>query len=641
MYEHGHSSTAGAGPVRGPDRRPAAPGATPHGGLHALQRGAGNAAVVQMLRRAGHAFAADAHQHGPGCGHGGERPAVQRSAVHDVLRSAGKPLDEPTRTDMEARLGADFSDVRVHSDAAAKASAAEVGARAYTSGSHVVIGDGGADRHTLAHELTHVIQQRQGPVAGTDDGSGLKVSDPSDRFEREAEATAHRVLSGPAPDAPGTAAPETSAPTAGTPGDGIQRYASGRVKSLVSEQGEGPHFESQSPQGVLVPDPERTSKHSVDHLGVRTHDPFQQDVAEETGVEPPPGQLGLPLRVAGDGTLAVHDTEREPKEFYATQAVVDASNEALWGADGVGSKYRLVTRGAQISVENPADGRPVVLKRVQPEARDNPRNAESGFANLMKSECIDVARELMGGGRDTDVVLTGQEPRPWGDGTVDALAGGLADGVGAPQAATPERYGGALREHPDEMDTASAALGVNKAAAPAVGEGYTTVSLGQTEKLDFAGSATPTERPQDIWGFHFAGVAALSADGQDRVTLENYTRTANSGDALKELLPRLVEEFRTKTAIPLLRPGGKTPPTGFEMDRLNKLLRELSGSAARAGEEFRRLSEAKEEWNSKWFFRMYGSGAGQTFHEQQYDNGRGDFVNPLTLRVRKRPPAAT
>ncbi|MFD0392147.1 DUF4157 domain-containing protein [Streptomyces nogalater] len=41
---------------------------------------------------------------------------------------------------METRLGADFSDVRVHMDAAAQASAADIGARAYTSGSHVVIG---------------------------------------------------------------------------------------------------------------------------------------------------------------------------------------------------------------------------------------------------------------------------------------------------------------------------------------------------------------------------------------------------------------------------------------------------------------------------------------------------------------------
>jgi uncharacterized protein DUF4157 len=141
--------------------------------LH-LQRTLGNAAVARMI--------------------GDEPEEVQRSAVHGVLRSPGRPLDEPVRADMEARFGADFSDVRLHTGPAAQRSATEIGARAYTSGNHIVIGEGGADSHTLAHELTHVVQQRSGPVAGTDNGNGLKVSDPSDRFEREAEATAKRVM---------------------------------------------------------------------------------------------------------------------------------------------------------------------------------------------------------------------------------------------------------------------------------------------------------------------------------------------------------------------------------------------------------------------------------------------------------------
>ncbi|MFK0096831.1 DUF4157 domain-containing protein [Streptomyces sp. NPDC091040] len=150
-----------------------------------VQRTLGNAAALHLLRRA--------REEPP------EQPAVQRSAVHDVLNGSGRPLEASLRAEMESRLGADFSDVRVHDDAAARASAAGVGARAYTSGHHVVIGEGGADKHTLAHELTHVIQQRQGPVSGSDNGSGLRVSDPSDRFERAAEANAHRVMRGAAP----------------------------------------------------------------------------------------------------------------------------------------------------------------------------------------------------------------------------------------------------------------------------------------------------------------------------------------------------------------------------------------------------------------------------------------------------------
>jgi hypothetical protein len=49
----------------------------------------------------------------------------------------------------------------------------------------------------LAHELTHVVQQRSGPVDGTATGTGVRVSDPSDRFEREAAATAERAMSAP------------------------------------------------------------------------------------------------------------------------------------------------------------------------------------------------------------------------------------------------------------------------------------------------------------------------------------------------------------------------------------------------------------------------------------------------------------
>ena len=126
----------------------------------ALQRSIGNAAVSRTLQQ-------PLHRHGAACGHQQTGPArVQRAAVHDVLASPGQPLPAPVQEEMQARLGADFSRVRVHTDAAARASAADLGARAYTSGSHVVIGDGGADKHTLAHELTHAIQQRTCPRRG-------------------------------------------------------------------------------------------------------------------------------------------------------------------------------------------------------------------------------------------------------------------------------------------------------------------------------------------------------------------------------------------------------------------------------------------------------------------------------------------
>jgi len=110
---------------------------------------------------------------------------------------------------MEGRLGHSFSDVRVHTGEAAHNSAMSVNAHAYTVGSNIVFQrdkyDPGSDagRTMIAHELTHVVQQRTGPVDGTATGTGVRVSDPSDRFEREAAATAERAMS--APVAPSTA----------------------------------------------------------------------------------------------------------------------------------------------------------------------------------------------------------------------------------------------------------------------------------------------------------------------------------------------------------------------------------------------------------------------------------------------------
>src|SRR3954469_8875104 len=128
----------------------------------------------------------------------------RESPVQNVVRSAGTPLPDDVRADMEGRLGHDFGDVRIHNDGAAEASARAVNAHAYTVGSHIAFQRSAYDpssdsgRTTLAHELTHVVQQRNGPVDGTEAPGGIRVSDPSDRFEREASATAAQAVAMPA-----------------------------------------------------------------------------------------------------------------------------------------------------------------------------------------------------------------------------------------------------------------------------------------------------------------------------------------------------------------------------------------------------------------------------------------------------------
>ncbi|WP_405190618.1 eCIS core domain-containing protein [Streptomyces anulatus] len=198
-------------------------------GMGLLQRTAGNGALGAMVQRARSGAAAPAEQ-AEQTGDTGQAEE-QRSPVHDVVSSGGSPLDTDTRTDMESRMGADFSDVRVHHDSAAHESAKGVGAHAYTVGNNVVFQRDAYDpgspqgRTTLAHELTHVIQQRNGPVEGTEAPGGIRVSDPSDRFEREAVANADRVLSDPAPETAPAAPVSAPAPTTASAASAVQRAA--------------------------------------------------------------------------------------------------------------------------------------------------------------------------------------------------------------------------------------------------------------------------------------------------------------------------------------------------------------------------------------------------------------------------------
>ncbi len=95
---------------------------------------------------------------------------LQPAGGNGVVPSCGEPLDQRTRHSMEQRFAEDFSQVRIHSDSQAATAAGNAGARAFTIGNNIVFGEGryaptsGDGRQLLAHELTHVVQQRRGAI---------------------------------------------------------------------------------------------------------------------------------------------------------------------------------------------------------------------------------------------------------------------------------------------------------------------------------------------------------------------------------------------------------------------------------------------------------------------------------------------
>ncbi|WP_127792215.1 DUF4157 domain-containing protein [Agromyces sp. LHK192] len=207
-----------------------------------LQRDAGNSAVSGLVAEQEDEHAG--HDHG-----------AERSPVLDVVQGGGgSPLESGVRDDMESRLGADFSDVRVHTGSDAHASAQSVGAHAYTVGNNVVFQRDAFDtsstagRTTLAHELTHVMQQRSGPVDGTPSGGGVSVSDPGDRYEVAASENAARVMSEPAPIQRET---DASAPGAAA---SVQREGEEEepVQGSFVQREEAPEEEEEAVQGSFV-----------------------------------------------------------------------------------------------------------------------------------------------------------------------------------------------------------------------------------------------------------------------------------------------------------------------------------------------------------------------------------------------------
>ena len=520
------------------------------------------------------------------------RPSVVPARpVQDVLRGSGQPLTAGLREEMQARLGTDFSQVRVHTDSAARASAADVGARAYTSGSHIVIGDGGADKRTLAHELTHVIQQRQGPVPGADHGDGFRVSDPSDTYEKAAEANAARVMQIPLSRHPQAAAQTSNQPTPAaeetvsadrqitTPATPalaaapIQRYTidkggnterrwriSQNRKMAVPDGGETKDFYATADVIASANSALLAKKSAV--------------VLQQNGAAPP--DLGIPdlfkvepvmvltvfecIEVASQitGNKIDHNIFR-PEEGKASSRRFNAYSDAypyphLLTQEGAtpatltrqladDATYRFVwtpTKGEKVTIDSSEEGEAV---EELTKAGMKPAAATALLKVIEKKVPRPAEQQLVIDRAQAEGILEDENKfketgGKYGTDRIKQIAE-LVEG---------DIKQGKLSGSYGNMDASSTLkmerkFGVNTRAKPEVGEAYAIYS---------------TIESKGKWNFHFAAVVAR--DGDDAVTLENYNRAGSTLSA---------EESRN----------------------------------------------AEKKFIESYYFAMYGSGEGQSFHD--------------------------
>ena len=118
------------------------------------------------------------------------------SAKIQSKRGTGQKLSDRNLQQYSQQFGRDMSDVHVHTDSESDSISRSLNARAFTIGSDVFLtkgidpDGGGRDAQTMAHELTHVVQQ-----GGHASSGRLKLGAADTAQEHEAEFTARREFS--------------------------------------------------------------------------------------------------------------------------------------------------------------------------------------------------------------------------------------------------------------------------------------------------------------------------------------------------------------------------------------------------------------------------------------------------------------
>ena len=569
---------------------------------------------------------------------GWSRARVAPPGTPHVAAATGT-LPASLRRGLESLSGLDLGDVRVHANSSRPAA---VDALAFAQGRDIHLAPG-QERH-LPHEAWHVVQQRQGRVRPTGCVGSERVND-DERLECEADAMGRRALITPGLTGNGGMRSERAAGRDGAgPASPLQRYRKSTKTYTTSNTGPNvAHmFTSQSIDPV-----------------VNAANELRHDLRHETRPS---------LYFSDDRTLAINKAkQREAREFYAAPAVIVESNRRL---TKVGSAVQLVDNPA-VTVTPPGVGA-TPLRMVKPSIQNLAGTVVGDAASFGTAICIDVAMKVMGnltGSRYTRAIF--QSPATMskhledfvvddtGASPVYQLANFVAQGPGgvAPSAAevhtamtadedlqaSDPAYGS--KTSSTRRIARARQLAINQFASPKVGEGFATFS-------------TRPRRGRKTWGYHYAGVVARSADGHDWVTLENYNRSGDIKRLAETVYRRVLKQNRQVVLdkIDQLKQAQSTMSADawgsdmryFELEDLQAKLtsenvfrklrevlvaiRENAGSdRANAENDFQRLLDT--DANRKWFFHLYGSTKGQSFHEQAVKSGY--FMNPLTLRVSK------
>ncbi len=278
-----------------------------------------------------------------------EESSVKTTSISDQLNASkggGQPMDNRTQAEMSNGFGADFSNVRVHTDANAVQMSRDLGAQAFANGSDIYFNEGKYDpesdsgKHLLAHELTHTIQQgasgnaiskkeeegnvtgETNPAAPTNDPFFVPVERNGESTQENARAVEHQLekeTQQAASEVPVKASIEKGKPTVLEPqqsadasaGDGVElkEEAGGQeadVSTLVADAG--------PEQGGQAANPSPAGQKPVegDAAGAGESKKEQEGEAQASEVDPVGTAVALPPLEPDPAVQSIEQLNNQP-----------------------------------------------------------------------------------------------------------------------------------------------------------------------------------------------------------------------------------------------------------------------------------------------------------------------------------------
>ena len=455
-------------------------------------------------------------------------------------------LPDRLKQGIENLSGYDLSGVRVNYNSPKPA---QVNALAYTQGQAIEVAPG-QERH-LPHEAWHAVQQMQGRVRETMEVNGVGVND-NRSLEREADVMGHRAVqmrsTSKKQGCKDWGTPETTdekaviTPTATS----VRRQAQEKPTNLMPYLQTRPtiqryaeikkgskEYPAKKKRKFLFQDKDATGDERFFTSQKEVNESFLSNEKDEKGTYLPNlvHRSEADLKISDNCDLAIEDTSDEPKNFFATKALVDAANDVLRRQGGKvtlkrTNRYLLVVSGSKEKK----------LYQVEPYVVSTGKSSSAQGTDVRTPQRCNEMADFVSGKRGVDIYATTKVNRVLAD-VLDRITDGRYDY--AKELTTVmnkcardmsavkeyEKLVGELSQEfrkfmrdpstKDKMDGLLQEANVNEYMNPDLGNAIVTTSATTPEEA-------ASRDKENTFLYHFGTVVAKS--GSDYITMENYAR---------------------------------------------------------------------------------------------------------------------